>query len=128
MSIFRLHQVFGCSLDCELLIYDGPLDVHQHVLERTVYMLCSVQRKSTCLPSWDPLRLWPFVILKDFMWGCFEAGKAVGRTTMMVRNTVVSTCDALDDPVFGLMIRWTWLQLETEVACSINTFVISQWA
>ncbi|GFY67235.1 RNA_pol_Rpb2_6 domain-containing protein [Trichonephila inaurata madagascariensis] len=46
--------------------------------------------------------------------GCFET-KNDGRTTMMVRNTVVFTCDALD-PVFhdAQHALWTWLQLEPD--------------
>ncbi|GFR04677.1 RNA_pol_Rpb2_6 domain-containing protein [Trichonephila clavata] len=50
----------------------------------------------------------------------------VGRTTMMVRNTVVSTCDALD-PVFHDTQRdamWTWLQLEPDSHIHPHYFVV----
>ncbi|GFT30726.1 RNA_pol_Rpb2_6 domain-containing protein [Nephila pilipes] len=38
-------QFLDTHVDCEL-IYDGPLDIHQHIFERTVYA-CSVQHRPT---------------------------------------------------------------------------------
>ncbi|GFR14641.1 RNA_pol_Rpb2_6 domain-containing protein [Trichonephila clavata] len=57
--------------------------------------------------------------------GCFET-KNVGRTTMMVRNTIVSTVDALD-PVFHDAQHdalWTWLQLEPDSHIHPHYFVV----
>ncbi|GFR19092.1 RNA_pol_Rpb2_6 domain-containing protein [Trichonephila clavata] len=57
--------------------------------------------------------------------GCFET-KNVGRTTMMVRNTIVSTVDVLD-PVFHDAqhdASWTWLQLEPDSHIHPHYFVV----
>ncbi|GFW48183.1 RNA_pol_Rpb2_6 domain-containing protein [Trichonephila clavipes] len=46
-SQYTLHRSYlhGIHLDC-VLIYDGPLDIHQHIRERTTYAL-SVQHRPT---------------------------------------------------------------------------------
>lgn len=55
--------------------------------------------------------------------GCFET-KNVGRTTMMVRDTIVSTCNALD-PVFHPAKQATfWLALNLDAIRSSIYFVV----
>ncbi|GFR02978.1 RNA_pol_Rpb2_6 domain-containing protein [Trichonephila clavata] len=110
-----VEKTIGCYREVNMQTY--PLNPY---LSYLIVRQMSNKVKHNSVPSFHDSYLGFLSIL-----GCFEM-KNVGRTTMMVRNTVVSTCDALD-PVFHDAQRdalWTWLQLEPDSHIHPHYFVV----
>ncbi|GFQ84540.1 RNA_pol_Rpb2_6 domain-containing protein [Trichonephila clavata] len=110
-----VEKTIGCYREVNMQTY--PLNPY---LSYLIVRQMSNKVKHNSVPSFHDSYLGFLCIL-----GCFET-KNVGRTTMMVRNTVVSTCDALD-PVFHDAQRdalWTWLQLEPDSHIHPHYFVV----
>ncbi|GFT30728.1 RNA_pol_Rpb2_6 domain-containing protein [Nephila pilipes] len=110
-----VEKTIGCYREVNMQTY--PLNPY---LSYVIVRQMSNKVKHNSVPSFHDSYLGFLCIL-----GCFET-KNVGRTTMMVRNTAVSTCDALD-PVFHDAQHdplWTWLQSETESHVHPQYFVV----
>ncbi|KAG8173846.1 hypothetical protein JTE90_016335 [Oedothorax gibbosus] len=100
-----VEKAMGCYREVNMQTY--PLNPY------LTYMLVrqmSSKVKSNVVPPYH----WSYLGFLCIS-GCFET-KNVGRTTMMVRDTVVSTCNVLD-PVFHDATKaslWQYLNLEPE--------------
>ena len=102
-----VEKAMGCYREVNMQTY--PLNPY------LAYMLVrqmSSKVKSNVVPPYHASYLGFLCIL-----GCFET-KNVGRTTMLVRGTVVSTCNALDPVFHDDAPLWSHLNLEPEKGAS----------
>lgn len=96
-----MEKSMGCYREVNMQTY--PLNPY---LTYMIVRQMSNKVKSNSVPPYHDSYLGFLCIL-----GCFET-KNVGRTTMMVRDTVVSTCNDLDPVFHDDSDLWTHLRLE----------------
>ncbi|GIY03997.1 DNA-directed RNA polymerase [Caerostris darwini] len=112
-----VEKNIGCYREVNMQTY--PLNPYiLHMIVRQI----SSKVKSNHVSAFHPSFVGFLCIL-----GCFET-KNVGRTTMMVRETAISTCDALD-PVFHSArdaVLWKVLDLETTTASARHWVVVNE--